>query len=244
MADENTPNASTGANGAGGESKNNGASSHGGEPRKNQTQRRGGPSYKEIVQAILQVDGVNVNARTMTGLTPLHFSTYDTSSNAVLVTQALLEAGADPNAAGDGRETPLFWAARESHIRVVEALLDGGASPAVRSNVLDTPLHIACFWARLDIVKLLIRRQQGSECLPLKNHWGETPLDRLGRNQNRGELKDSIGQHILQAYAGALAQRDGLRCLHSVLQDAAFAGFADDGNEFELPVGKLNTEHL
>ena len=43
-----------------------------------------------------------------------------------------------------------------------------------------------------------------------------------------------------------LAQRDGLLCLHSVLQDAAFTDVADDGNdeEFELPVGKLNTEHL
>ena len=44
-----------------------------------------------------------------------------------------------------------------------------------------------------------------------------------------------------------IAQRDGLLCLHSVLQDAAFTdGDADDeaDEEFELPVGKLNTEHL
>ena len=44
-----------------------------------------------------------------------------------------------------------------------------------------------------------------------------------------------------------IAQRDGLLCLHSVLQDAAFTHVAaDDGNdeEFVLPVGKLNTEHL
>ena len=44
-----------------------------------------------------------------------------------------------------------------------------------------------------------------------------------------------------------LAQRDGLLCLHSVLQDTAFTDVAAaDGNdeEFVLPVGKLNTEHL
>ena len=131
----------------------------------------------------------------------------------------------------------------QAQITVVEGLLDGGANPAARNRYLDTPLHTACLQGRLDVAQLLIQRQS-SECLTLKNNLGMTPLDQLG--QNRNEVKASIRQHILQSYAGMIAQRDGLLCLHSVLQDAAFTDVADDGNdeEFELPVGKLNTEHL
>ena len=57
-----------------------------------------------------------------------------------------------------------------------------------------------------------------------------------------GGEKPSIRQHILQTYAGMLAQRDGLFCLHSVLRNAVFTD--GDDEEFQLPVGKLTTEYL
>ena len=90
---------------------------------------------------------------------------------------------------------------------------------------------------------MLIRRQS-SECLTLKDSDEETPFDLLGQNriEVKASIQASIRQHILQTYARVLAQHDGLLCLHSVLQNAAFIDGNDD--EFELPVGKLNTEHL
>ena len=164
-------------------------------------------------------------------------------ANRLPIIQALLEAGADPNAADDDGYTPLFYVISTlCHISTVEALLDGGANPAARNNNLDTPLHIACLRGRLDVAQLLIQRQ-GSECLTCKNNREETPLDVLqSLPLAKKEAAASIRQHILQTYAGMLAQRDGLLCLHSVLQDTTF--MEGNNDEFQLAVGKLNTEYL
>ena len=61
-----------------------------------------------IVQAILQVEGVNVNARTVTGTTPLHMASRVSDANQLPILQALLDAGADPNVADFDGYTPLF----------------------------------------------------------------------------------------------------------------------------------------
>jgi len=198
-----------------------------------------------ILRAILQAEGANANARTVDGWTPLHMAFRLTDGDRLLLMiQALLDAGADPNAVDDYGCTPLFLGIRNfCPISAVEALLGGGANPAAPDNNLDTPLHQACYSRRLDVAQLLIQRQ-GSECLTLKNNLGETPLDRLAQDRSgiSGRATVSIRQHILQTYAGMVAQRDGLLCLHSVLQVATFIEGNDE--EFQLPVGKLNTEYL
>ena len=206
-----------------------------------------------IVHAILQVDGVNVNARSHHRFqTPLHCACSademlaDRIENPLPIIQALLDAGADPNAADFDGYTPLFYYIIDlCPISTVEALLAEGANPAARNRYLDTPLHTACRYGRLETVQLLIQRQ-GSECLTFKNNREETPLDRLSIGQDHyntpGGDSNSIRQHILQSCARMIAQRDGLLCLHSILHDAAFTDVADDGDdeEFELPVGTLN----
>jgi len=194
-----------------------------------------------IVQAILQVEGVNVNVTAIPGTrTPLHWVRVD-SSNARLMTQALLDAGADPNAADDDGETPLFRVARQnSPISVVEAMLDGGANPAAQNNNIDTLLHITCRYGHLDAVQVLIQRCGGPEleCLTVRDAHELTPLDCLRFAQAPSLAKEeaaaSIRRHILQCYGRMLAHRNGLLCVHSVLQATTFTALADDSNDEEF----------
>jgi len=202
-----------------------------------------------IVQAILQVDGVNVDSRTLKGHTPLHWAwAYRASiGDRLPIIQALLEAGADPNAADFAGNTPLYcYIINGCPISAVEALLARGANPAARNNNHNTALHFACCLGdQLDIAKLLIDRcGVESECLTIKNIDGRTPLDSL-RYSHSQEASDPIRIHIIQSiiqcYAQVLAQRDGRQCVHNLLCNTAFT---HDTGFFRVPIGNLDAQDL
>ncbi len=70
-------------------------------------------------------DGVDVNARSPDGTTPLHWAVYN--GNLALV-ERLIAAGADVSAANEFGSTPLAEAATVGNAEVIEALLTGGAA--------------------------------------------------------------------------------------------------------------------
>lgn len=70
--------------------------------------------------------------------------------------QALLAAGADPNAATSEGDTALHIAARRKAPKVVHALLAGGADPSRVDEDGETPLVQACYFGPLESVKALV----------------------------------------------------------------------------------------
>jgi ankyrin repeat protein len=75
--------------------------------------------------------GANVNARVITGRTPLH---YAAKTGRLNVVEELLRRGAHVNPRTySGGITPLMFAAQGKHPRIVHALIKAGANPKYRN---------------------------------------------------------------------------------------------------------------
>ena len=91
--------------------------------------------------------------------------------NGARVVAALLAAGGDPNAKGEGRggepggEGPLHWAASSDDAEVAAALIDGGAIIEAPGGSIGTPLANAVGYGCWQVADLLVAR--GARVEPL-----------------------------------------------------------------------------
>ena len=100
--------------------------------------------HPESIEFLIE-QGIDVNAVTRNGETPLHLAGKNANSE---VMRVLLEHGADPNARTSSGSTPLLWAIWGDpcqdmlHCQQVVALLLGsGSDPNARNDWDDTALH-------------------------------------------------------------------------------------------------------
>ncbi len=138
----------------------------------------------EAAEMLLQADA-NVKARTRLGAyTPLILAAEGGHGDVV---DALLRAGADPNAATSTGATPLMLAAASGSVPSVRALLDRGADPNAReAERSETALMFAAARDRADAIRILIER--GADVALATNLVNVPELDKKAEDALRERL--------------------------------------------------------
>jgi ankyrin repeat protein len=128
-------------------------------------------SNLEVI-AFLLVNGANILARTIHGLTVMHLAACNET---VDIIRFLLEKETDINVCDNAKLTPLHHAVKTNpQVAVVGILLDKGANVNAQDVNGETPLHLAVRKRDKNMVELLCVR--GAK-LTLQNKSGMTPLD-------------------------------------------------------------------
>ncbi|KAK6532281.1 hypothetical protein TWF281_006472 [Arthrobotrys megalospora] len=133
-----------------------------------------------LVKALIK-HGANVNIKSREGLwTPLRQSVR---KGYLEITEILLNAGADPNAADNEGITCFHGCWVTGSVSLASLLLDHGADINAKRNDQFTMLHYACFEGRNDLAEFLVKNganmedetKEGYSPLQLtilRNHWG------------------------------------------------------------------------
>jgi len=103
---------------------------------------------------LLISEGDDVNEKTTTGDTPLHYAVRYGHED---VAELLIAKGAHVNERGAEGDTPLHYAAREGHKEIVELLLAQGADVTATTGYLETtPLHYAALGNHQKVAEILM----------------------------------------------------------------------------------------
>lgn len=105
-------------------------------------------NFPEVVEFFLD-KGLDIEARTKRGQTPLHEAMYQIAYNTCLpVAELLLNRGANIEVRDNNGNTPLHLAVTSGQLQLVKLLLSKGANTEVRTEVGSTPLHLAAKGSR------------------------------------------------------------------------------------------------
>ena len=112
-------------------------------------------SNPDEAMRLLGIEGVDVNAKTAYGMTPLH---YACKAGLTEVALALVEKeGVDMNAQNKyGQKTPLHFACENGLTEVALALVSNAVDVNAKNKNGTTPLHYACDLGHLAVAQLLL----------------------------------------------------------------------------------------
>jgi len=141
------------------------------------------------VKLLLNVRGIDPNAKNVDGLTPLHVAVQTrTERNLDIVKQLLILPGIQVNAKTIDGSTPLHEAAACGNAEIVTELLTApGIDANAKENAGETPLHQAARYGNADTVRVLLS-VPGIE-KNVKDTHGNTPLDIALNNCNEEAAK-------------------------------------------------------
>ena len=136
--------------------------------------------------------------------------------NIPAIAQALLKAGADPNAKDALNESPLQCAVLAENIQLIRALADGGANLEETSSMKFSPLLLAILMDNGKIVKDLIDRGVNTEerNLPLPERfpggcWEQPPEERVRQIRQKSPQRLRIDRNFLPVKWPAECRLDG-----------------------------------
>ncbi|MBL8491975.1 MAG: ankyrin repeat domain-containing protein [Rhodocyclaceae bacterium] len=92
------------------------------------------------IEHLLKANPAQRDMRSPLGSTPLHLAATNSDTGPL---QALLAAGADPNARDGEGATPLHMAAYGTNARAAKLLLEAGADPMAKTNAGRDPTSLA-----------------------------------------------------------------------------------------------------
>lgn len=176
-----------------------------------------GKAHWTMLANTLLAAGAKFDLTNSSGLTPLQLAASARNGNSEIV-GLFIKGGANVNAAEEGGDSALHFAANSGKTENVKILLEAGANVHARGRGDDTPLHSATWHsdATAALIKLFI--EAGAD-VNAKNANGETPLHRMSPAGESAWVSE-----LLKAGANPNAKAsDGETPLHK----AAEAGRAD-----------------
>jgi len=139
-----------------------------------------------VVDLLLQVPDLNINARAKNGDTALMVASFLGNADAV---RKIIARGAEVNQPG---WTALHYAAANGSVEAIALLLEHHAYIDTESPNKTTPLMMATRFGKLDAARLLIG--EGAD-LTLKNDLGMTALD-FAKESQHGDLTELLQQSL------------------------------------------------
>ncbi|KAL8733750.1 MAG: hypothetical protein Q9166_001944 [cf. Caloplaca sp. 2 TL-2023] len=172
---------------------------------------------------LLLEHGVNVEAKTSSGATPLLIAVFGSNSKALSI---LLDKGANIEAKTNSGDTPLLAAVRRRNNEAVSLLLAQGANVEAKNGNDETALLLASQLLNKKAVSLLLKKGAYIEA---RNGKGETPLILALRREHADGLHSTVrlllakGANIHAADMKGRSVSDELRRFWYVEHKGSFA---------------------